>query len=73
MATNFFNRFTSGGSNTRRPDRAHLTLSEGERSDIIGQALEEFKGKLIVNTIEGPIGTTSDAHFGKGMNIFLTS
>lgn len=56
------NRFTSGGSNTRRPDRAHLTLSEGERPAVTAQALEEFKGKLMANTIEGP----THAHSGKG-------
>ncbi|XP_044319290.1 uncharacterized protein [Triticum aestivum] len=61
-----FNRFTSGGSNARRPDRAHLTLFGGERSAVTAQALEEFKGKLMANTSEGPAEATSDAHSGKG-------
>ena len=68
-----FNRFTSGGSNARRPDRAHLTLFGGERSAVTTQALEEFKGKLMANTSEGPAEATSDAHSGKGTKNCLTS
>ena len=66
-----FNRFTSGGSNARRPDRAHLTLFGGERSAVTAQALEEFKGKLMANTSEGPAEATSDAHSGKGTKNFF--
>lgn len=61
-----FNRFTSGSSNARRTERAHLTLSREEPSAVTAQALEEFKGKLMANTTEGPTGTTSNAHCGKG-------
>ena len=68
-----FNRFTSGTSNAKRPNQAHLTSSGREESAVTAQSLEEFKAKLMVNNTEGPAETTSNAHPRKGTNDLLTS
>lgn len=59
-------RFTRGGGNMRRTDRAHFTSSREEESAVTAQALEEFKAKLMATSARDPSETSPDAHTGKG-------